>query len=121
MIRNSWGENWGARGNLYVPVGMNSYCTEMYAYAAVPEKADFTKLADRGKRVRGFFKLTHLDPDLKKTVKNDGSFSGMKESLSYNARIAVVVAVCVIIVAIVVGIVCCCRCCCKNSKKRKES
>lgn len=121
VIRNSWGKNWGARGNFYVPIGANSYCTEMYAYAVIPENADFTKRTDRGKQERGFFKWTHLDPDSRDIVENDGSFNGMQDFVSYAARIAIIVVVCVAIVAILLTIICCCCCCCKKRRQRNAS
>ena len=37
MIRNSYGEQWGANGYFYVPIGSNSFCTEMEATIIIPK------------------------------------------------------------------------------------
>lgn len=57
VVRNSWGPKWGAKGYFYVPIGSNSYCLEMYAYAIIPIEFNNENLESVGKRNRGFFKL----------------------------------------------------------------
>lgn len=56
VVRNSWGSKWGAKGYFYVPIGSNSYCLEMYAYAIIPIEFNNENLESVGKRNRGFFK-----------------------------------------------------------------
>ena len=122
VIRNSWGKDWGANGNIYVPVGANSFCTESYAYAVIPENADFTKLVDRGKQDRGFFKWEYLDPDSNETMANDGSFNGMQDHRNSEADIIVLIVICVIVfVVLVVAIAVLAWCYCNKNRKIANS
>ncbi|TNJ29777.1 Cathepsin L [Giardia muris] len=43
MLRNSWGEKWGVHGNFYVPIGVNAFCVENYAYTALPTHYPLSK------------------------------------------------------------------------------
>lgn len=37
VVRNSWGSDWGANGNMYLPIGQNSFCIESLLFASIPE------------------------------------------------------------------------------------
>lgn len=40
VVKNSWGRYWGDDGLFYVPIGLNAFCIEHYAFAAIPKYYD---------------------------------------------------------------------------------
>ena len=117
VVRNSWGTKWGANGYFYVPIGSNSYCLELYAYAVIPTEFTGKNLESVGDRKRGIFRWRSLDSDKAELVDNDGEFTGPLSNNGLIIRIVVVVVIfIVLLVILIVSIKCCCKCC----KKRKE-
>ena len=45
VLRNSWGNDWGANGNFYVEIGSDAYCIERYAFAVLGVGVDVARAA----------------------------------------------------------------------------
>ena len=45
VVRNSWGDEWGANGNFYVEIGSDAYCIERYAFAILGVGVDVSRAA----------------------------------------------------------------------------
>ncbi|CAL6101128.1 Cathepsin_L [Hexamita inflata] len=68
IIKNSYGQYWGGNGHLFVPIGKNSLCSEMYAIAIIPLTYDLSSTNpyfDIGSHTRGnYYDLDRDDCDL---------------------------------------------------------
>jgi hypothetical protein len=79
MFKNSHGTKWGAKGYFYIPIGSNSFCSEMEASLIVPKGYDmkndavFGKIGDQN---RG--EWWQMDKDDAKLVENNGTISENK-------------------------------------------
>ena len=63
VVRNSWGQRWGANGYFYVEIGKNSFCLESVNFATIPKgfSPERGLCAHPGNHTRG--NSWHLDPD----------------------------------------------------------
>lgn len=123
VVRNSWGPKWGAKGYFYVPIGSNSYCLELYAYAVIPEDFTGKNLESVGDRKRGIFRWQDLDSDKAELVDNDGEFSGPLSKNGLIIRIVIVVVIFIVLLVLLIVLIkcCCCKCCCKRKSKDADA
>ncbi|CAL6010752.1 Cathepsin_L [Hexamita inflata] len=99
VVRNSWGSSWGAEGNIFIPIGSNSFCVETAAFAIIPKYYNETSgnYQSTGSHSRGGTK--QLDPDDAQLVINDGNHTEMPFRLPFWAILTLVfVAMSVIII-----------------------
>ncbi|CAL6010952.1 Cathepsin_L [Hexamita inflata] len=99
IIKNSWGPTWAGNGHMFVPIGVNSMCTERYAVAIIPKTYDLfsAKPYDMGTHQRGG--QFDLDHDNGKMVKK-----GMEPWL-----LAVIIVVPIVVIGIAIGVFFMCR------------
>ncbi|CAL5985310.1 Cathepsin_L [Hexamita inflata] len=107
VIRNSWGSQWGAGGNFYVPIGSNAYCIETTALTVIPKYYDNTSgvYQNVGSHSRG--STTKLDADGAQLIENNGVYNWKPTKFPLWATIVIVIGSIVILVTIVVCTVCC--------------
>ncbi|CAL5971930.1 Cathepsin_L [Hexamita inflata] len=100
IIKNSWGADWGSNGFLYVPIGLNSFCIETYAFVINPKHLDFGldqnfELVDKNNN-------SYLDNDqVGELVDNDGKYSGIPKVINYKIIISITVGSIIVIAFIV--------------------
>eukprot|EP00703_Trepomonas_sp_PC1_P003041 JAP93565.1 Cathepsin L [Trepomonas sp. PC1] len=98
MLRNSYGTLWGVNGYFYVPIGTNSFCTEMEATLIIPKQFKdglFENIGDHSKR-----ESWQLDKDDNSLILNDGSIEAPTYFLSSSAIVGIAVGILLIITTI---------------------
>ncbi|CAL6093314.1 Cathepsin_L [Hexamita inflata] len=87
VVRSSWGSLWGADGNIFIPIGSNSFCLETTAFAIVPKYYDdaLENYHNIGSHSRGGSK--QLDPDYAQIIINDGIHTQMPYRLPFWAKL----------------------------------
>ncbi|CAL6093308.1 Cathepsin_L [Hexamita inflata] len=68
MLKNSWGEDWGANGYFFVPIGKDSFCMEHQFFAVLPFGLSYDEdIYDSiGTHERGL--KTQLDSDINQLI-----------------------------------------------------
>ncbi|CAL6109821.1 Cathepsin_L [Hexamita inflata] len=68
MLKNSWGEDWGANGYFFVPIGKDSFCMEHQFFAVLPFGLSYDEgIYDNiGTHERGL--KTQLDSDINQLI-----------------------------------------------------
>lgn len=106
VVRNSWGQEWGANGYLYLEMGRNSFCIESVNVAVIPKGYNSSaELHENiGNHTRG--KSWELDSDNGEIVDNDGDYISNNDAMVIIITV-VVVTIMIIIIAVCVLIIYC--------------